>query len=440
MTGAALQSFIARSQSVIDSSPPTDRPSTRVWLVDPLLETLGWNVHADSCTTDTTIDGTPLEYVLEIDGVPAFLVAVEPAAATLDQSRAVSLLETMTWSGIDRALYTNGHEFIWLADSTGTTGTGTDTDTDTVSVGVDHLVCDLASLADHATSVDHFTRSTIAQQLDPSARSAVARQLALERRAVVDALVAELVSTTRSEGDRADELEALTDRFVEQLIVVFADDDSHVATASEDSAEISFQFTDSSTADSSTADSSTADSSTADSSTADSSTTDEETPGTRTGTATPDAKGSSTNSGTDRPAETTESETETVDIETESGTETETETTDGDGSYVVRFFNDRGSIGAIGHSSSRQALVQAAEYLFERGLSGVAVPWQPPDGERTVLNDEPIVADGSPMESPQQLSNGLYLETAGTADEHAARVESLTARAGLRAMLTEAWA
>lgn len=421
MTGAALQSFIARSQSVIDSSPPADRPSTRVWLVDPLLETLGWNVHADSCTTDTTIDGTPLEYVLEIEGVPALLVAVEPAAATLDQSRAVSLLETMTWSGIDRALYTNGHEFIWLADSTGTTGTGTGTDTDTVTVGVDHLVCDLASLADHAPSIDHFTRSTIGQQLDPGARSAVARQLALERRAVVDAIVTELVATTRSEGDRADELEALTERFVEQLIVVFADDDSHVATASEDSAEISFQFTDSSTTDSST--------------------TDEETPGTRTGTATPDAQGSSdTNSDTDRPTETTESETEAIDTETESGTETETETTDGNGSYVVRFFNDRGSIGAIGHSSSRQALVQAAEYLFERGLSGVAVPWQPPDGERTVLNDEPIVADGSPMESPQQLSNGLYLETAGTADEHAARVESLTARAGLRAMLTEAWA
>ena len=43
------------------------------------------------------------------------------------------------------------------------------------------------------------------------------------------------------------------------------------------------------------------------------------------------------------------------------------------------------------------------------------------------------------MTAPQQLSNGLYLETAGTADDHATRVEALVARAGLRAMLTGDW-
>jgi len=90
---------------------------------------------------------------------------------------------------------------------------------------------------------------------------------------------------------------------------------------------------------------------------------------------------------------------------------------DEDGEYVVRFFNDRSSIGAIGHSTSAGALVEAADYLLERGLAGVEVPWSPDEGERTVLNVDPTRADGSPMDDPERLANGLVLETAGNVDE-----------------------
>jgi len=138
------------------------------------------------------------------------------------------------------------------------------------------------------------------------------------------------------------------------------------------------------------------------------------------------------------PARDGDSTRTTTDTETDDDKSREREG-DEDGEYVVRFFNDRSSIGAIGHSTSAGALVEAADYLLERGLAGVEVPWSPDEGERTVLNVDPTRADGSPMDDPERLANGLVLETAGNVDERAARVEALAARAGLRAMLTGDW-
>ncbi|MHC3437524.1 hypothetical protein ACYJ1Y_05320 [Natrialbaceae archaeon A-gly3] len=120
-----------------------------------------------------------------------------------------------------------------------------------------------------------------------------------------------------------------------------------------------------------------------------------------------------------------------------SGGDEETNGTDGDGEYVVRFFANRGSIGAVGHSSPEGALVEATQYLFERGLTGVRTPW--PDEGPTVLNDSPTIADGSRMDQFRKLPNGCYLNTAGDPDELASRVVAMAERAGLRAMVTGDW-
>jgi len=97
------------------------------------------------------------------------------------------------------------------------------------------------------------------------------------------------------------------------------------------------------------------------------------------------------------------------------------------------------SVRSVTRRLQEHSLVEAADYLLERGLAGVEVPWSPDEGERTVLNVDPTRADGSPMDDPERLANGLVLETAGNVDERAARVEALAARAGLRAMLTGDW-
>lgn len=115
-----------------------------------------------------------------------------------------------------------------------------------------------------------------------------------------------------------------------------------------------------------------------------------------------------------------------------------TPVSDETGEFVVRVFNDRGSIGAVAHSTSAGALVEAAAYFFERGLSGIRLPWGP-EGGSTVVHDEPVDSDGTVWDAYEQLPNGLYVNTAGSVADRRRRVEALASRAGLRVMLRGDW-
>jgi len=415
MSALDLHAFVSRSRAVVDSTPPTTGRETRTLLVDPFLETLGWDVHADSCVTDVAVDGTELEYVCSVDGVPALLVAVEPFGASLDKPRAVALLETMAWTGIDRAIYTDGRDFLLLAGTT----------------DVERLACQLPSLADHESALSHYTRETVGQRLERHSREFVARKLAIERSGLVDDIVARLTSVTEQGEAYRTEFESATDRFVDQLVASFVDDREAVGALESGSPDVSIEFSESTWS------------------------TDEDGGSSDQGpTPTGDdyiAHDGADDSGVSEGVDTRSAEDSSGPDESESETATEresdlTDAADGneqesDTEYVVRFFSDRGSVGAVGHSRSAETLVQAAEYLFERGLSGVTVPWSPDDWDdgRAILNGSSTHPDGSSMDDPRQLSNGVYLETGGTSDDHAARIEALVDRAGLRVMLTGDW-
>ncbi|MXV63999.1 hypothetical protein GS429_18410 [Natronorubrum sp. JWXQ-INN-674] len=453
MSALDLHAFVRRSRALVDSAPPTSSRETRAWLVDPFLETLGWDVHADSCVTQTTVDDTQLEYVCSVDGVPALFVAVEPFSESLDKSRAVELLETMAWTGIDRAIYTNGRDYLLLAGTT----------------DAERLACQLSSLSEHESTIAHYSRETVGRRLERHSREFVARQLATERSTLVDAIVAELTSVTEQGSTYETEFESAADRFIERLVATFADDGrgqpaAELETTSSSDVAVEFSEPTSVASDSDSEATGTRSVSYQSDSAAENRTQrdvqtpdpDEDTTATSTETDS-SATDESGESGDTDVIDENEPDSEDdvsagsvpadadVDIGTDAGTDQPNDhDADGD-EYVVRFFNDRGSIGAIGHSSSARALVGTAEYLFDRGLSGVTVPWSPDDvdddddGVRAVLNDSPTHADGSPMADPQQLSNGLYLETGGETEVLAARVEALVSRAGLRAMLTGDW-
>ena len=385
MSSLDLRSFVARAATLVDSSPPTTKQETRNWLVEPFLETLGWTVRAESCLTDRVVDDTPLEYVLSVESVPALFVAVEPATESLDGARANALQTAMAWSGVDRAIYTNGREYLLLAGST----------------DIEYCALELTDLEANESAIANYSRASLGQRLGRHTRAHVARQLAVERSALVETITDRLADATGRGNVYTDEFASATDRFLTGLLVTFADEESIRLDASTTS-DIAVQFSESAISD-----------------------------GDQSSSSSADVEPSLQPNPADGPDRATD--------DTETDTRADSDTATGDGDYVVRFFNDRGSIGAIGHSSATGALVEAAEYLLERGLAGVDVPWRPDDADETILNDEPVRADGSPMDEPKQLSRGLYLEVAGDVDEQAARVKSLADRAGLRAMVTGEW-
>ncbi|MFC4543713.1 hypothetical protein ACFO5R_17440 [Halosolutus amylolyticus] len=409
MTDLDLRSFATRYRALVDSSPPTSRRETRAWLVDPLLETLGWDVHADSCLAGRVVDGTRFEYVCTIDAIPALFVAVEPFAESLERDRASAICQTMAWTGIDRTIYTNGRRLVLLAGSS----------------DVDQFSCRLAAIDDYESSLTHFTIDRLGRRLERHSRDHVARRLALDRSSLVDSIVDDLVAVSGSTYEN--EFESATDRFIERLVASFASETTALPAAdgSDIDAGVSIQFTDpvAGRDDPPQSGDVPADES--------------------TGTTQADAAAADDRAGSDDADDRAGTRAGEAGGDTDGSTDDDSDGddnggTDGDDEYVVRFFNDRGSIGAIGHSTPERALVYAAEYCFDRGLSGVDLPWGPDEGE-TVLNDRPVHSDGTPMTAAAQLSNGLYLNTGGSVDDRAARVSALASRSGLRAMLTGDW-
>ncbi|WP_255191891.1 hypothetical protein [Natronobeatus ordinarius] len=444
MDRSDLRSFADRIRALTDASPPTSTAETRSWLLEPLLETLGWDVHHPDCRTDVTVAGTRLQYVLAVTSTPGMFVAVESYAESLESDRVDRLQTTMARTGVDRAIYTNGRELVLLA--------GVD--------GSDRFECPLHAIYEHDDALAHFSKRSVAQRFERQTRRHAARRLAVGRAELASTIAHELALVA---GERYQPtFQRASASFVDSLVEELADATSPIVTGAEPSSRQSSGVTESAAASRFDEDEpeSTADAplfvaddrsvgeldgdpdSTGDTGNA--------TPE-RSNTGDPDPERSNTgdpdperpNTGDPNPEKSATEPTDETKLEEEPETGSSADAAHDEsgrksGEYVVRFFGDRGSIGAIGHSRPEEATAHAAEFLFERGLSGIQTPWGPDDGQ-TVLNDEPTRSDGSPMPSVRELSNGLFLDTTGDTDELAARVVSMAERAGLRAMLTGDW-
>jgi len=113
---------------------------------------------------------------------------------------------------------------------------------------------------------------------------------------------------------------------------------------------------------------------------------------------------------------------------------------DPDEEYVVRFFNERTGVGAIGNPTPQGALAGAIEYLCqERALDNyLSLPWGVKDG-RALLTREPTHPDGTPMEPAHELDNGYYLWTAIGSDACRSTIKDLAENLGLRVMFQGDW-
>lgn len=472
MDRGALRSFVARTQALVDPAPPATLEETRTWIVEPLLETLGWDVRsgANACEveTDRTLEGITLEYALSIDGTPGLFVAVESFTDDLSDRREHDLRRAMQTSGVDRTIYTNGRDLVLLAGPS----------------GQDRFQCPLPSLHDAESELEHVSFRRTERRLERHSRAFAARRLAVERAALADSIVDDLAALA-GESYRA-ELRTATERFVDELIRGFT---TSTASASGPSAlqsrsrghnhdhdhdhnqEPNLDRHDPVTLEREPSDvppndreseagsgfgaeghgerdperdttvlDSTDDNDSPPPSSANPSSDDSPIDASATDDPVLDESTSSAANGADE-SDSSDANGGGSDHGESDGDKSDTDITatdDDDDEYVVRFFNDRGSVGAIGHSQPDQAMVHAAEYLFDRGLADLELPWGPAD-DVTVVNDDPTLEDGSAIPTAERLSNGYVLNTGGSLEERARRLEALAEQAGLRAMLTGDW-
>lgn len=382
MGSIELDPYVRRLAALRETRPSASRSETISWVLWPLLSELGWELeHARSGTSLGLLDNDGVLCVGTNPPTPALIVAGEASTDPLSADRIETIAGTMTTTGIDRALYANGREFLFLA------GTGDDR--------LRIAAADLPSRAEAVTLYSHGNLRAHCADLDPAARSS--RRLAISRDELADSITT-LLETRLGPAGSPDEravaefLDAVGCRAIDSTAVTGSLDEVS-ATAADAAPD--------------------------------------------TAASIESERAASTPDGAERTAS-PGGQADTMDRETVSYPASVAPEDDPDGEYVARVFNERGSIGAVGHSTSAGALAESASYFFERGLSGIRVPWAPEEGA-IVINEEPVDDTGNRWSAYEQLQNGLYVNTSGSVADRANRVQALADRAGLRVMLTGDW-
>ncbi|MFC3957415.1 hypothetical protein [Halovivax cerinus] len=374
MAELELDVYVGRLAEVLESAPPRTRSETAAWVLRPLLAHLGWTV--DTFEPAGSIGSVEYDLVAALDTTPP-----TPALVAACESADTSLSSDRV-RALGQAVSRSGIDRAIYTNGRRFVFV--------VGDGDDHLLLDHEGLLDHERVLGLFSRSAVADHCrDLSAERLRRRRLTVSRAELVSSIESVLAESLGSTPEIDDDalgqflggIDTTTDRS--------AASSEHLLSTDEASSDSPREG----------------------SSTAQELVSNESTDGS-----------DSTDVGTDA-------------VELPADVEPET---DRRGEFVVRVFNDRGSVGAVGHSTSAGALAEAATYFFERGLRGIRIPWGPDDGP-DVLATEPCDASGERWAAYRQLPNDLYVNTEGSVDDRAERVQALAKRAGLRVMLTGDW-
>jgi len=442
-----LSTFVERARAVVEDAPDLSARTTDLRLTLPILETLGWDVHGPDVVADHVVrdvrsddDGSELwvDYALLLDDDPVIFVVTAGLGESIDSADGRRLEAAMNAAGVELGIVTNGDTYVFVSG-------GDDTD---------RVRCDLSDLPENRSIVANYTRPAVRRRRErrrAERRRSVARILANRRDDVVGGVESALVDA-EFPASVAEELSVTGEAVVEGAIGALTHG-KHPAEGIVHGVESMRSGSGSagvgSTADSETGSSPTADDPDSDSAVATATTGD---PATKADEARGGTDGSDDGDGPDDdstkgPRNGRSSEPDDAASE-ERATEDESETegkrgdvdADGDEEYVVRFFRNRSSVGAVGHGTWSGALVQAIEYLIaQHALDGsLDLPWGPIE-DRAVINHVPFHPDGVDMADTTQLSNGYFVCTTIGVDASRAVIEELAEIAGLRVMFQGDW-
>lgn len=432
MDPGEVASFVERAREAIADAPEMGARNTQLRVVEPFLSTLGWDVRSAAVEAAySTSNGTVVDYALCPGDRPRAFVAVAACGDDLTVAGRDELLEAMRASGVERGAYTNGRRFLLLAlddERSADDPDGSGDGTADSAAGVEQVELALADLPEHVAALSALHRETLAG-LDADARREAAAALvddgdataAAVTDAVVDAAGDALPAATLRET-----VDPLARRFLDAVV------DELAPTADLEALQNANAPTDapgSTTGDETDADGNEVSKSTNDGEGAGGSAAETPAdPGTETGE---DVVGDGASEGPGRGSGsvTTLAEREAARDAGESESE-----------YVMRFFEDGRSVGAVGNPDPASAVAQGVQYLLdERGLGPrLRFPYAPEHDDLAFLHREPVHPDGRAMSTAIDLG-GLYVCMDEELDALQERVATLAERTGLGVMFSGDW-
>ena len=210
--------YVERCQQLIESSPQMDEENTKVKLVQPFLELLGWDLYSTEVALEYTVPmasgSTHVDYALLVGDSPVVFVEAKPVRSSLTDQNVQQLRSYMRQElDVDWGILTNGKSFEVLTKNHQQNGS------EEVSV----VQFDLDDLDENPDVLELLTKESIRSGKSDE----VAEQIAQTNRAIrhlrgQEDSVTEAVSqaVTDAVGDLTIDLEAHSREFVQNLVSV----------------------------------------------------------------------------------------------------------------------------------------------------------------------------------------------------------------------------
>lgn len=213
-----IDEYVERCQQLIESSPQMDEENTKVKLIQPFLELLGWNLYSTEVALEYTIPmasgSTHVDYALLVGESPVVFVEAKPVRSDLNDSEVRQLRSYMRQElDVDWGILTNGKSFeVLTKDRRGNGG-------EEVSV----VQFDLDDLAENPEVLELLTKEAIRSGKSDE----IAEQVAQTNRAIQhlrqneDRVTQSIADTIEDEvGDLTIDFEEQSREFVQNLVTV----------------------------------------------------------------------------------------------------------------------------------------------------------------------------------------------------------------------------
>ena len=212
-----VDEYVDRCQQLIESSPQMDEENTKVKLVQPFLELLGWDLYSTEVSLEYTIPmasgSTHVDYALLIGDSPVVFVEAKPVRSTLTDSEATQLRSYMRQElDVDWGILTNGKSFEVLTKNQQNGG-------EEVSV----VQFDLDDLADNPGVLELLSKESIRSGKSDE----IAAQVAQTNQAIrhleenEDSVTESVAAAVESEvGELTIDVDAQAREFVQNLVSV----------------------------------------------------------------------------------------------------------------------------------------------------------------------------------------------------------------------------
>ncbi|WP_336336429.1 type I restriction enzyme HsdR N-terminal domain-containing protein [Haloarcula brevis] len=213
-----ISEYVQRCQQLIESSPQMDEENTKVKLVQPFLELLGWNLYSTEVALEYTVPmasgSTHVDYALLVGDSPVAFVEAKPVRATLTDSEVQQLRSYMRQElDVDWGILTNGKSFEVLTKNRHQNGG------EEVSV----VQFDLDDLAENPNVLELLTKESIRSGKSDE----IAEQVAQTNRAIrylqenEDNITKSVTEAVESDvGELTIDLEGQSREFVQNLVSI----------------------------------------------------------------------------------------------------------------------------------------------------------------------------------------------------------------------------